>query len=117
MTDPQPTPKALEAFDTALAEWIKRQEFEVTLSTAQMDSLHYAGALALDDFAAAAINTRSQSLTLAFEAGFKRGYDMAIEKLRSEVERAVSSNCEIMAAYYTEAADWLDANRPDEAKR
>ena len=43
---------------------------------------------------------------------FRQGYDMAIGKLRSEVERAVSSNYEIMAAYYTEAADWLDANRP-----
>ena len=49
-------------------------------------------------------------------AAYKAGYDMAIEKLRSEVERAVGSNCEIMAAYYTEAADGLDANRPKEAK-
>ena len=49
-------------------------------------------------------------------ASVKRGYDLAIEKLRSEVERAVSSNCEIMAAYYTEAADWLDANRPLEVR-
>jgi hypothetical protein len=103
MTDrSQPTPEAKgAAIALRLRVAAMREPFDPDLIVA----------LAFDDFAATCVARRTAEMAPlhaeAEAASVKRGYDMAIEKLRER-------SAQVDAWGYV--SDWLDANRPDNAK-